>query len=349
MTFPYSATLTNYLDLRYLIIRNLEEKGGVPSLTVYTDSKGLATIGAGFLVQAQATAILEEMGYSGNPSLPAYAQAITNAAIGVNFGQGAAGALAAQAALDKALRQATGNSGATFVFPSQSAVEQVFNNIAVNFETNVDSWLTSVPQSRERLALLSLAYNGVLARSLSLKTAIQSEDRAWAWYEIRYHSNRSQLVGVAKRRFMESALFGLFTDSSNVSPEAAKDAYRFLQDHRNQILAYESRWGLNPDGTRGNQRDKQGRTGLEAVKDDYGAILQYAGLAPGTYPKLDWTFDPAKTALLAYLRAVCEQPHRGQSAGRQRFRLNQHLCGISGWKPARRQTISDGQFSEWCR
>lgn len=146
-------------------------------------------------------------------------------------------------------------------------------------------------------------YNGALASSLALKTAIQNDDRPSAWYEIRYRTNRTQVVGVAKRRFMESALFGLFTDTANVSPEEAKAAYRFLQDHRNQILAYESRWGLNPDGTRGSQRDKQGRTGLEAVKDDYAPIVQYAGLPPATYPKLDWTFDPAKAALLTYLRS----------------------------------------------
>jgi hypothetical protein len=184
MAFSFSPVLPNYADLRYLIIRYLEEKGGVPSLTAYTDSKGYATIGAGFLVQDHAQVILARMGYLGDPNLSAYAQIVTAAVASINFGQGAAGAEAAQAALDLALQIATGSPTAAFRFANEDQVKAVFADIAQTYEGRVNNWLPGIPQSRERLALLSLSYNGVLEVSQSLKAALQTEDRAWAWFEI---------------------------------------------------------------------------------------------------------------------------------------------------------------------
>lgn len=61
MTINFSAPLANYTAIRYPVIRNLEEPGGVVSRDVYTDSVGFATIGAGFKVDSQTTAILRNM------------------------------------------------------------------------------------------------------------------------------------------------------------------------------------------------------------------------------------------------------------------------------------------------
>jgi GH24 family phage-related lysozyme (muramidase) len=63
MAFSFSGPLPNYNALRYPLIAALE---GV-KLTPYADSVGLATIGVGFLVWAQARTILEKMGYQ-NPT-----------------------------------------------------------------------------------------------------------------------------------------------------------------------------------------------------------------------------------------------------------------------------------------
>jgi Ca2+-binding RTX toxin-like protein len=102
---------------------------------------------------------------------------------------------------------------------------------------------------------------------------------------------------------MESALFGLFENPVLATLDEAEKAYRFLQDHRDQILRYETTWGLNPDGRRGKTRAVDNRTGLEAVPIDFGPILGYAGLPPGTAPTLEWTFNPAKAALFEHLRS----------------------------------------------
>jgi len=48
MTITYSAADQNYLDDRYALMTWLEDN----TLNVYTDHKGLATIGVGFLVSA---------------------------------------------------------------------------------------------------------------------------------------------------------------------------------------------------------------------------------------------------------------------------------------------------------
>lgn len=50
LNFSEALTKTAYEAKRYQIILPLEEKGGIPSLNVYIDKVGLATIGAGFLI-----------------------------------------------------------------------------------------------------------------------------------------------------------------------------------------------------------------------------------------------------------------------------------------------------------
>lgn len=78
MPLSFGPALSNYTSLRYSIILAVEESG-VPSPWVYIDGNHYATIGVGFLVGAQARAILIGMGYGGDPNLAAYALAIENA------------------------------------------------------------------------------------------------------------------------------------------------------------------------------------------------------------------------------------------------------------------------------
>ena len=115
--------------------------------------------------------------------------------------------------------------------------EQIFNNIIETYETKVNTWLSGIPESEERVALVSLAYNtGNPDKPLlgsNLKAAIQSENRVEAWFEIRYRSNGDKIQGIANRRYEESKQFGLYFDRSKVTEEEARDVYRMYSKYKN--------------------------------------------------------------------------------------------------------------------
>lgn len=53
----------------------------------------------------------------------------------------------------------------------------------------------------------------------NLINALETGDRFRAWFEIRYNSNKDNVVGHQKRRYYESELFGLFNDRNNPSED----------------------------------------------------------------------------------------------------------------------------------
>lgn len=74
--------------------------------------------------------------------------------------------------------------------------------------------------SKEYEAVMSLFYNGgnkLVKPGGHLATAIINDDRAEAWYQIRFASNRSRSYGLQLRRDQESDLFGLYGDHSKMS------------------------------------------------------------------------------------------------------------------------------------
>ena len=320
MAFTFSTALANYNDRRYDIIRNLEEPGGVPHLEVYVDSSMYATVGAGFKVDSWVTAILTNMSLPGvgatGTNFTKARDAITAATKGKTF----ASAAAAQTAINDAMNTALGLTGAArlgFAFSSNTQVRNTFDAIAETFETQVRNWFGGVvPEDREHIALLSLAYNNIVGerrdaagnflgwKSPNLRQAMIDGDRAEAWFQIRYDSNggASQRVGIAKRRFYESSLFGLSADLSNPTVPEAQGAYQLLTRKRSEIMAYEALWGLNPDGTVGSIKDGNGRTGLQAVTADYAGILLDANLSGSNTATLQNQFSLLKTTLLTDLR-----------------------------------------------
>ena len=123
-----------------------------------------------------------------------------------------------------------------------------------------DSLYDSLDDSYEKVALLSLAYNGgvgIIGERLLGALALQSGNRAAAWYEIRYQSNGDELGGIAKRRYLESSLFGLYNDPANVSDSEARQVLDvFLGDtnttdghasNRRQMWAYDTQYRDNFD------------------------------------------------------------------------------------------------------
>lgn len=169
---------------------------------------------------------------------------------------------------------------------AETQMQATFNAIANSptqdtstYELVIDQWLngslgnpnSAIAQSRERLALYSLAYNGLIGfnstgtlKSPSLRNAILNSDRAEAWYEIRYNSNNyaknyleNNIIGdgsdkgIAKRRYAEAEIFGIFDNPNSPTEMEAKSAYRMLTRHREYVFLYEAAYGQN--GTRGDQ------------------------------------------------------------------------------------------------
>src|SRR5437660_1727455 len=124
-------------------------------------------------------------------------------------------------------------------------------HLQLAFESKLDARLGfTLGQSNERIALVSLVFNGGLGKITSaLKTALQTDNRAQAWYEIRYNSNKGILAlrdGIAPRRYQESDVFGLYGvgDSPNSDLEAKEvlrmyTKYRDLPLESGGIKAYE--------------------------------------------------------------------------------------------------------------
>ncbi|HEX9875714.1 MAG TPA: calcium-binding protein, partial [Gammaproteobacteria bacterium] len=308
MPLTFSAPLANYQTIRWDLLRYLEEEGGQPKLQVYTDSNGFATIGVGFLVAANVQEILANIGYPASYATNirnVLAQVVNGKEVNVSFGVGQAGATAAREAINAELRKVSGNQSASFEFSNAQQVRAVFDTIIGRYEGQVNSWLptgVTLLLSRERLALVSLAYNNLLGprqvrqgvvtswKSSNLRDAIAAGNRAEAWFEIRYNSNLGALVrdplsgpgGIAKRRYAESAYFGLYDEESSDRQAEALQVYRMLQTHRPYILAYEKRY--------------EGR--IPQANLDYNLVATQFSV-----PSLIDALGPAEAELFASLRA----------------------------------------------
>ena len=141
---------------------------------------------------------------------------------------------------------------------------------------------------------------------------MQANNRAKAWFEIRYGSNggASEATvgpGLAKRRYLESQMFGLYDDANNVGTVEAKAVFQMLQDKRDKIIAYEAKYGRLPDGRTASRLTGDGRVPLDAANADYATagILGDTQSIPGSAQSIsliDISLNPAKIALLSDLR-----------------------------------------------
>jgi GH24 family phage-related lysozyme (muramidase) len=107
---------------------------------------------------------------------------------------------------------------------SDTQIEKLFNYVADRKEgklkrkinTEIDRKLVKeLGLSREFLALLSLYYNLPGLIGPGLKAALKNRHRPKAWYQIRHNSNGGKDYGIAKRRYYEASLFGLYDDDNN--------------------------------------------------------------------------------------------------------------------------------------
>jgi GH24 family phage-related lysozyme (muramidase) len=145
------------------------------------------------------------------------------------------------------------------MIPTRVQVQAAWSNIALASEEKATALLNvvasanyepKVPQSliadsKERAAVVSAVYNlGGLAAMPSMKAALEADNRAEAWYELRYNTNAgaSRSKGLAIRRYRESDLFGLYDDGTMSAEEKdaeAKETLRMYTKHRTKIDAEE--------------------------------------------------------------------------------------------------------------
>jgi len=121
------------------------------------------------------------------------------------------------------------------------------------FEKSLDHHLgkdahTLLPLSEERIAVISQQYRLGSRGTPSLLTAIKEENRAEAWYEIRYNSNFDKEPGNASRVVEESNLFKLYDKTP--SHKAMQDIIDMETKHHDKIIEEENRW---PDIYKGDE------------------------------------------------------------------------------------------------
>lgn len=297
-----TLTQADYEQRRFEVIVNVEETGQV-RLNPYIDSKGYVTIGVGFNLHTASVRdrVLTTLGVSNTGTDRRYYEQLVSI-LSKKYETGDENILAnVRRQLNAVMSQRT--AGSTFTFANTQQVRGVFDQLVPTYETEVSNRVPGVPpNTRERLALFSLAYNNagtLLPVGSKLSQATAGGNRGEAWYEIRYGSNKNALSatppgdagGIARRRYYEAQVFGLYDDPANVTLVEAQQAYRMLTKHRTDILKYEKLYGTDPHGSTPEQAAKK----IEAANSDYHLT------GNDQVQTLVQTFNTAKNTLLADL------------------------------------------------
>ena len=299
--------VTNFSGALYQFLYQVE--GDVPF--VYNDSKGIPTLGVGYALVT-----------GGNPPpntwqvRNGYQTVLANAGISLTATQTTTlndDLSDAAKALNNEIDPLTNKPYVNPFSPALSntnildwtittpQAESLFNTIISGYETQVQTWLgnntlyASLQGSQEMLVLVSLAYNGILKNSPTLKADILAGNRADAWFQIRYGSNGGQSAGpgIAKRRYYESQVFGIFDTPNQPTTLEAEQAYQMLTNHRDTILAYEKQYGTDPNGASPETPAQQ----IAAANNNYSLT------GNNVVQTLTQTFDTAETVLINSLQS----------------------------------------------
>jgi GH24 family phage-related lysozyme (muramidase) len=226
----------DYNQQRFELLTLLEGSTSTP----YVDRVGDPTIGIGFNLVYNLEPVLRVIIGNKNWSDTLYAR--LDAQIDKSYSSGQNATLIAN--LDRVMADWHDNRDSdvpsTFRFRSDAQIAKALNLLAPKYDTYVDNWIADIPESSERAALFSLAWNGPSLLGPKLKAAVESGDRAEAWYEIRYNSNGIALAGIANRRYVEAGLFSLYDSDVKASYSEAVKAGQMLATHHQSVLAYEA-------------------------------------------------------------------------------------------------------------
>ncbi len=268
----HSLESESYKQERYTLFLFMEE--GKEQKELYDDGKGNLTIGVGFNLKGAwnrwAKPILNKFGAI-NPNTGqvddatvAAFKAIIDQYNGNNLSQ-------IQTKLDEKLREVLGkpitDTSVEFKFTNDQDVQDVFNDTINLWEDDLKKVLPAgfpPSESWENIALLSLLFNNVLSTSSNksplLMNALDTGNRAEAWYQIRYCSNKIYQTaaenalrpGIAKRRYFESTLFGLFNDKNNIDNEEAENVLQLFIDNHEKIFSYENEFQYKVSAANGD-------------------------------------------------------------------------------------------------
>ena len=151
-----------------------------------------------------------------------------------------------------------------FAYGDRAEAMMTVKLIADSCERVLDYWLLSgneeilsinpglfTHDKKERAALISSVYRGAInfneyeEKTLpDLHQAILDDNRAEAWFQIRYNSvaHNSDRQRSVKYAYYESELFGLYDEDVRSAPnfrEICKNIYRTYNNYRDTIMAYE--------------------------------------------------------------------------------------------------------------
>ena len=221
---------------------------------VYSDSRGYASMGVGFNLTKDnvRAAVYSKLGFRAgynDVAISALEQSYMSQ-LDIAFASGSTqlqtdlNAIMLARAKDKHYTVTDISRRPTFTFsPANTGLTEmrgVFNNIRKIYDDYINSEIGTVPLSDERVTLFSLAYNNPDLLGPGLRTAISAGNRAEAWFEIRYHSNKEDGVpfetrkGLQKRRYLEAEMFNLYNKSP--TEDDYKDAYRMFARHRDDVI-----------------------------------------------------------------------------------------------------------------
>ena len=231
----------NYNEERFGLLKLLEGSTTKP----YLDSVGNATIGIGFNLVYNLEAVLRVIIGGSNWSDTLYD--LLQAVVDKDYDSSQGATLIAN--LNSVMKNWHDNIDSdvpsTFAFKNDTQIAKALDAMDDYYDGRIDSWVADIPDSSERAALFSLCWNAPSMLGPKLKAAIESGDRAEAWYEIRYNSLSSSLpagvkAGIANRRYVEADTFNLYHDDARATYAEAIDAGRMLAAHHATLLGYEA-------------------------------------------------------------------------------------------------------------
>ncbi len=184
-------------------------------LKVHTDGVGVPTIGAGYALTARTTFALVKADFSvAGITLSAEEEQALKDLYDDSNGILATSLNTAQKESQVKALVDTYNASANAITLSSTQVGELFLTIKDTYENIVKSKLgtalyNSLANTKELVALVDLAYNGGAGLfGTDLVNALQNNDRAEAWFQIRYQSNGGKSyqtvgTGMAERRVAE--------------------------------------------------------------------------------------------------------------------------------------------------
>lgn len=228
----------SYNQERFELLTLLEGSTSLP----YVDSVGDPTIGIGFNLVYNLKPVLQAMIGKKNWSDTLYDRLETQVNKSYSAGQNSALIANLNGVMADWHNSRDSDVPAEFRFANDAQITRALNAMAPQYDKVVDNWIAGIPESSERAALFSLAWNGPSLLGPKLKAAVLAGDRAEAWYEIRYNSNGIALEGIANRRYVEADLFNLYDNDSRVTYAEAVRSGQMLATHHQSVLAYEAKY-----------------------------------------------------------------------------------------------------------